>query len=143
MIKMERSEIEERVRAFLIDELEIDEDKPVLVDKYIVGKEVEVDAICDGRDVFVPGIMELVDAKLFLCRKKRGVLLRFHGHIAKVHGQPFRHLHIGGNESQHWHGAAVRLDEILTGVHETAALCQHRHSLRSRTPDGVLHSLVL
>ena len=36
-------------------------DKPVLVDKYIRGKEVEVDAICDGTDVFVPGIMELVE----------------------------------------------------------------------------------
>ena len=36
-------------------------DRPVLVDKYIIGKEVEVDAICDGRDVFVPGIMELVE----------------------------------------------------------------------------------
>ena len=36
-------------------------DKPVLVDKYIRGKEVEIDAICDGRDVFVPGIMELVE----------------------------------------------------------------------------------
>ena len=35
--------------------------KPVLVDKYIIGKEVEVDAICDGTDVFVPGIMELVE----------------------------------------------------------------------------------
>ena len=33
----------------------------MLVDKYIIGKEVEVDAICDGRDVFVPGIMELVE----------------------------------------------------------------------------------
>ena len=31
------------------------------MDKYIIGKEVEVDAICDGRDVFVPGIMELVE----------------------------------------------------------------------------------
>ena len=41
--------------------MEIDEDRPVLVDKYIVGKEVEVDAICDGHDVFVPGIMELVE----------------------------------------------------------------------------------
>ena len=41
--------------------MEIDKDKPVLVDKYIVGREVEVDAICDGRDVFVPGIMELVE----------------------------------------------------------------------------------
>lgn len=33
----------------------------MLVDRYIVGKEVEVDAICDGTDVFVPGIMELVE----------------------------------------------------------------------------------
>ena len=41
--------------------MEIDADKPVLVDHYILGKEVEVDAICDGRDVFVPGIMELVE----------------------------------------------------------------------------------
>ena len=39
----------------------MDVDKPVLVDKYIQGKEVEVDAICDGTDVFVPGIMELVE----------------------------------------------------------------------------------
>ena len=48
-------------RAMQIVAVEIDEDKPVLVDKYIQGKEVEVDAICDGRDVFVPGIMELVE----------------------------------------------------------------------------------
>ncbi|MBE6632266.1 MAG: ATP-grasp domain-containing protein, partial [Ruminococcaceae bacterium] len=46
---------------YLKTAVEIDEDKPVLVDKYIEGKEVEVDAICDGRDVFVPGIMELVE----------------------------------------------------------------------------------
>ena len=39
----------------------IDVDKPVLVDKYIEGKEVEVDAICDGERVFIPGIMELVE----------------------------------------------------------------------------------
>ena len=38
-----------------------DEDKPVLIDKYLVGREVEVDAICDGREVFLPGIMELVE----------------------------------------------------------------------------------
>ena len=49
------------LRHYLKTAVEIDEDKPVLVDKYIVGKEVEVDAICDGRDVFVPGIMELVE----------------------------------------------------------------------------------
>ena len=49
------------LRHYLKTAVEIDEDKPVLVDKYIKGKEVEVDAICDGVDVFVPGIMELVE----------------------------------------------------------------------------------
>jgi len=52
---------EEQLRHYLKTAVEIDEDKPVLVDKYIQGKEVEVDAICDGKDVFVPGIMELVE----------------------------------------------------------------------------------
>ena len=52
---------EEQLRHYLKTAVEIDEDKPVLVDKYIIGKEVEVDAICDGHDVFVPGIMELVE----------------------------------------------------------------------------------
>ncbi|MBQ8216517.1 MAG: carbamoyl-phosphate synthase large subunit [Oscillospiraceae bacterium] len=52
---------EEQLRAYLKTAVEIDEDRPVLVDKYIQGREVEVDAVCDGRDVFVPGIMELVE----------------------------------------------------------------------------------
>ena len=52
---------DEDLRQYLKTAVEIDEDKPVLVDKYIVGKEVEVDAICDGTDVFIPGIMELVE----------------------------------------------------------------------------------
>ena len=52
---------EGQLRHYLKTAVEIDEDKPVLVDKYILGKEVEVDAVCDGRDVFVPGIMELVE----------------------------------------------------------------------------------
>ena len=52
---------EEQLRQYLKTAVEIDEDRPVLVDKYIIGKEVEVDAICDGYDVFVPGIMELVE----------------------------------------------------------------------------------
>ena len=52
---------EGQLRQYLRTAVEIDEDKPVLVDKYISGREVEVDAICDGRDVFVPGIMELVE----------------------------------------------------------------------------------
>ena len=52
---------EQQLRHYLKTAVEIDADKPVLVDKYISGKEVEVDAICDGIDVFVPGIMELVE----------------------------------------------------------------------------------
>ena len=52
---------EESLRHYLQTAVEIDADKPVLVDKYIHGKEVEVDAICDGINVFVPGIMELVE----------------------------------------------------------------------------------
>ncbi|MCQ2475045.1 MAG: carbamoyl-phosphate synthase large subunit [Clostridia bacterium] len=52
---------EDQLRHYLKTAVEIDADKPVLVDKYISGKEVEVDAICDGQDVFVPGIMELVE----------------------------------------------------------------------------------
>ncbi len=52
---------EEALRNYLKTAVEIDEDKAVLVDKYIRGKEVEVDAVCDGKQVFVPGIMELVE----------------------------------------------------------------------------------
>ncbi len=52
---------DELLRRYLKTAVEVDADKPVLVDKYISGREVEVDAICDGRDVFVPGIMELVE----------------------------------------------------------------------------------
>ena len=52
---------EDQLRHYLRTAVEIDEDKPVLVDHYIQGKEVEIDAICDGHDVFVGGIMELVE----------------------------------------------------------------------------------
>ncbi|MBQ9607583.1 MAG: carbamoyl-phosphate synthase large subunit, partial [Lachnospiraceae bacterium] len=52
---------EEELTAYLKNAVEISEEKPVLVDKYIRGKEVEVDAICDGERVFIPGIMELVE----------------------------------------------------------------------------------
>lgn len=40
---------------------EISHDAPILVDKYIVGKECEVDAVCDGKNVFIPGIMEHIE----------------------------------------------------------------------------------
>ena len=52
---------EEALRNYLKTAVEIDEDKPVLVDKYIRGKEVEVDAICDGESTLIPGIMEHVE----------------------------------------------------------------------------------
>ena len=52
---------EEMLRRYLTNAVKVDEDKPVLVDKYIMGKEVEVDAVCDGEQVFIPGIMELVE----------------------------------------------------------------------------------
>ena len=52
---------DEMLRHYLQNAVRTGEGKPVLVDKYISGREVEVDAICDGRDVFVPGIMELVE----------------------------------------------------------------------------------
>ena len=52
---------EERLRHYLQTAVEVNTDQPVLVDRYIMGKELEVDAICDGRDVFIPGIMEHVE----------------------------------------------------------------------------------
>jgi len=52
---------EESLRHYLQTAVEINTEQPVLVDKYIMGKELEVDAICDGEDVFVPGIMEHVE----------------------------------------------------------------------------------
>ena len=39
----------------------IAQDHPILVDKYLQGKEIEVDAVCDGRDILIPGIMEHIE----------------------------------------------------------------------------------
>ena len=52
---------EDTLRHYLHNAVEINENSPVLVDKYIMGKETEVDAICDGTDVFIPAIMEHVE----------------------------------------------------------------------------------
>lgn len=49
------------LERYLKNAFGVDDTKPVLIDKYVVGKEIEVDAICDGTDVFLPGIMELVE----------------------------------------------------------------------------------
>jgi len=47
--------------SYLQNAVEINIDHPVLIDKYIVGKEVEVDAICDQENIFIPGIMEHIE----------------------------------------------------------------------------------
>ena len=52
---------EESLRHYLQTAVEINTEQPVLVDKYIMGRELEIDAICDGNDVFIPGIMEHVE----------------------------------------------------------------------------------
>ena len=40
---------------------QIAQDHPILVDKYLMGKEIEVDAVCDGEDILIPGIMEHIE----------------------------------------------------------------------------------
>ena len=52
---------EKMLIRYLSDAVRVNADRPVLIDRYIVGKEVEVDAVCDGKSVFLPGIMELVE----------------------------------------------------------------------------------
>ena len=49
------------LKKYLQTAVLVDVDQPVLVDKYIVGKELETDAICDGKDVFIPGIIEHIE----------------------------------------------------------------------------------
>jgi len=52
---------EQTLRHYLRTAVLLDEDQPVLVDKYIIGKELETDAVCDGEHVYIPGIMEHVE----------------------------------------------------------------------------------
>ena len=52
---------EEMLVKYLKNAADVDRERPVLIDRYIAGKEVEVDAVCDGKQVFLPGIMELVE----------------------------------------------------------------------------------
>ncbi len=58
---MEIAANEEMLCRYLKHAVETDRDRPVLIDRYLAGKEVEVDAVCDGKQVFLPGIMELVE----------------------------------------------------------------------------------
>ena len=43
---------------YLKNAFEKDKKNPILIDKYLMGREIEVDAICDGEDILIPGIME-------------------------------------------------------------------------------------
>ncbi len=52
---------EKSLKSFVKEVLEFDTVHPVLIDKYIYGIECEVDAISDGKDVFIPGIMQLIE----------------------------------------------------------------------------------
>ncbi|MFI3200890.1 MAG: carbamoyl-phosphate synthase large subunit [Eubacteriales bacterium] len=52
---------DEEVEEFMEIINRIVQDHPILVDKYLVGKEIEVDAVCDGTDILIPGIMEHIE----------------------------------------------------------------------------------
>ena len=52
---------EEELLHYMQNAVKINPEHPVLVDRYLTGKEIEVDAICDGKDVVIPGIMEHIE----------------------------------------------------------------------------------
>ena len=52
---------DEEIEEFMNIINRIAQDHPILVDKYLVGKEIEVDAVCDGTDILIPGIMEHIE----------------------------------------------------------------------------------
>lgn len=52
---------DEDIREFIGIINRIAQEHPILVDKYLVGKEIEVDAVCDGEDILIPGIMEHIE----------------------------------------------------------------------------------
>jgi carbamoyl-phosphate synthase large subunit len=52
---------EQELLRYMSLALEMDSQHPTLIDKYFEGKEVEVDAVCDGKDVLIPGVMEHIE----------------------------------------------------------------------------------
>ena len=52
---------DEEIEEFIGIINRIAQDHPILVDKYLQGKEIEVDAVCDGTDILIPGIMEHIE----------------------------------------------------------------------------------
>lgn len=55
---MEITYHEKELKQYLGDAFERDSKNPVLIDRYLTGREIEVDAICDGKDILIPGVME-------------------------------------------------------------------------------------
>ena len=58
---MEIVQTADELRRYLIAATEVGQGRPVLIDSYLEGKECEVDAICDGERVLIPGIMEHIE----------------------------------------------------------------------------------
>jgi carbamoyl-phosphate synthase large subunit len=58
---MQIASCDEEIEEFMAIINRIAQDHPILVDKYLQGKEIEVDAICDGSDILIPGIMEHIE----------------------------------------------------------------------------------
>ena len=58
---MQIATCDEEVEEFMEIINRIAQDHPILVDKYLQGKEIEVDAVCDGTDILIPGIMEHIE----------------------------------------------------------------------------------
>ena len=58
---MQIATCDEEIEEFMEIINRIAQDHPILVDKYLMGKEIEVDAVCDGTDILIPGIMEHIE----------------------------------------------------------------------------------
>lgn len=58
---MEIVYVEEELTQYMENAVEASPEKPVLIDRYLTGTEIEVDAICDGENVLIPGIMEHIE----------------------------------------------------------------------------------
>lgn len=58
---MEIVESQAELKHYMTNAVKVNPKHPVLIDRYLVGEEVEVDAICDGTDVLIPGIMEHIE----------------------------------------------------------------------------------
>ncbi|SHH06515.1 carbamoyl-phosphate synthase large subunit [Thermosyntropha lipolytica DSM 11003] len=52
---------EDEIRQYMATAVKVNREHPVLVDKYLLGKEIEVDAVCDGEEVLIPGIMQHIE----------------------------------------------------------------------------------